>query len=290
MAVVEMTSRKGPWAIAVALGSGLSLCGLWSGEAAGSSGRTAALPYQQYAHVLKRHVDEHGRVDYAALKAGRRPLDQFLNDVGRHSPKVYSGWEAPAKMAFWVNVYNARTLQVVINHYPIKGSWLSRKRYGKQSIRHIPGVWDRLQFRVMGRMVTLDEIEHQTLRKEFSEPRIHMALVCASVGCPFLRREPYVAERLDEQLDAQARQFLGDPSKFRIDRAGRRVYVSAIFKWFGPDFAKTYRAARFTGHSKTHQAVLSFHSRYLLKEDRLYLEQTEFDVKYLPYDWSLNGQ
>lgn len=143
----------------------------------------------------------------------------------------------------------------------------------------------------MGRKTTLDGIEHQTLRKEFNEPRIHMALVLAAMGGPPLRAEPYGGATLDRQLDDQVKRFLGNSPKFRIGRMNNRIYLSLIFDWFGEDFVRAYgTVTKFQGRNGKERAVLNFISRYLSDEDRRYLETARYDIKYLDYDWSLNEQ
>ncbi len=247
------------------------------------------LDSSSYAAVLRTYVDGQGLVDYRGLKAHSTDLKAFLKALETLDPKVYEGWTDKEQIAFWINTYNALTLWAIITHYPIKPSFFASFYFPKNSIRQIAGVWDELRFKVMGRERTLDEIEHQILRSEFEEPRIHMALVCAARGCPPLRREPYTAERLDEQLADQARRFLRDPLKFRIDRQEGRVYLSPIFKWFGKDFAKKYQThTLFAEHEPTERAVLHFISHYLGEEDRHYLRTASYAIAYLPYDWSLN--
>jgi hypothetical protein len=163
--------------------------------------------------------------------------------------------------------------------------------YPKNSIRQISGVWDDLKFTIMGRPMVLDGIEHNVLRTNYHEPRIHMALVCAAMGCPPLRNEPYTSERLSAQFDDQARRFLSNPAKFRIDRDAGRVYLSSIFKWFGDDFIPKYAVEDSYGnHSKKERATLHFVAGYLEKKDADYLASGNYDVKYLDYDWSLNEQ
>jgi len=143
----------------------------------------------------------------------------------------------------------------------------------------------------MGRPMTLDGIEHGVLRKDYHEPRIHMALVCAAMGCPPLRNEPYTGERLFAQLDDQARRFLSNPAKFRIARDAGRVYLSSIFKWFGDDFVSNYGVENAYGdHSAKERATLHFIAGYLKKSDADYLADGNYKVKYLDYDWSLNEQ
>ncbi len=227
---------------------------------------------------------------YSALQANRAQLDAFAASVGRLDPKVYEGWGEPGKIAFLINAYNALTLEAILANYPIKPSVTGAMLYPKNSIRQIPGVWDRLEFQLLGKAATLDDIEHQMLRKQFNEPRIHMALVCASIGCPTLRNEPYVAERLSEQLDDQTRKFVSNPLKFRIDRQARVVHLSLIFKWYGGDFVRSFSTDKFAGHSDAERASLNHLSALLEPADREFLEKAKFKIEYLDYDWSLNEQ
>ena len=246
--------------------------------------------YDHYAVALKSFVDDQGVVNYRSLKASRQQLDAFVGALSRIDPVEYEKWSDAQKVAMWINAYNGLTLQAIINHYPIKSSFISSLRYPRNSIRQISGVWDKLEFVVMGRKRTLDSIEHSTLRQRFNEPRIHMALVCAAMGCPPLRNQPYRADGLDAQLDDQARRFLSDPLKFRIDRDKKLVYMSSIFKWFGDDFIKTYGTEDFAGHGAAERAVLNFISKHLTDSDRRYLRTQKYRIKYFSYDWSLNEQ
>ncbi len=230
-----------------------------------------------YAAVLSRHVNERGRVDYAALKADRGPLDRYAASLGAVPAATYESWPDAEKIAFLINAYNAFTLVSIIDRYPVK------------SIRDIRGVWRGRRFSLAGRSLSLDAIEHQVLRKQFKEPRIHLAINCASIGCPVLRREPYSGERLAEQLDEQGRVMVRDPSQFRIDRTGRRVNVSSVFQWFGEDFEPATSAAEaIDGLSKRESAVMTFLARYLSPADRRFLEQGGYRVGYLDWDWGLN--
>jgi len=261
---------------------------LVSGAPARAAG--PAFVYDDYGAALSAFVGDDGMVDYRGLRADAGTLDAFVGALAALDPGRYERWPEQEKIAFWVNAYNGLTLKAVISHYPIRPSFLGSLRFPENSIRQIPGVWDRLRFSVMGRERTLDEIEHAVLRGEFHEPRIHVALVCAAMGCPPLRREPYTGEQLSAQLDDQARRFLADPAKFRIDRAEGRAYLSPIFKWFGADFAASGREqAGFPGRSPAQRAVLAFVSRYLPEDDRRYLAgEQRYEIVYLDYDWSLN--
>lgn len=237
-----------------------------------------ALAFDPAHTLLDRTVKKYlgsGLLDYKGLKAAPGPLENYLKELATVDPSQYEVWTQQEKIAFWINAYNAFTIKAVLDNYPIKSNWKASLRYPKNSIRQIPGVWDSLKFKVMGREVTLNDIEHKTLRKEFGDPRAHMALVCASLGCPPLRAEAYTGAALDAQLDGQARAFLGNPSKFRIDKEAGRVYLSPIFKWFPEDFKPD---------------ALAFISRFLDEAGRAYLKEGKFKVSYLDYDWSLNEQ
>jgi len=177
-----------------------------------------------YASVLEKYVDGRGMVDYKTLAANREPLDRYVKSLAALDAAAYEKWSHERRIAFWINAYNALTLETIIDHYPIKGGgWIREMRFPSNSIRQIDGVWDKLEHPVMGKKMTLDHIEHEILRKQFNAPRIHVALVCAAMGCPPLRREPYAGDRLSTQLDDQAKQFFANPKKFRIDRDEKKV-------------------------------------------------------------------
>ena len=235
--------------------------------------------YQIYNNVLKTYVSDRGLVEYQKLQANRQELDQFNQSFAKVNTETYNSWSEPEKLAFLINAYNSFTLQSIIDQNPLK-----------KSIRDISGVWTRRKFAIAGLEKTLDNIEHDILRKEFNEPRIHMALVCAAMSCPILRNEAYTAENLDSQLDDQTRKFITSSQGFEIDREQKIVYLSSIFKWFGKDWIANYGIDnKFTG-SKKEKAVLNFISQYLSSQDRQYLEQGNYKISYLKYDWSLNKQ
>ncbi len=164
-------------------------------------------------------------------------------------------------LAFWINAYNFLAINLVVENYPVK----SIKDIG--SI--FRSVWKRPAGKIGGRDYTLHEIEHQILRENFSEPRIHFAIVCASLSCPDLAGEVFLPGRLEEQLDKSTAAFLAHPSK-GIRREGDRLLVSRIFDWFEEDFAAA-------------GGVLAFIRSYLPG-----LEEKEYEIEYLPYNWDLN--
>ena len=247
--------------------------------------------YSDYDAVLKQFVNENAMVNYGKLKARRRQLDAFVSSLGKLSRETYETWNEKQKITFWLNAYNGLTLKVIIDNYPIKSSWLKSRIWPKNSIRQISGVWDEITFDVMGRKLTLGHIEHKILREKFDEPRIHAALVCAAMGCPPLRREPYTGDKLDEQLDDQTRQFLSNPAKFKIDSNKDTLHLSEIFKWFGKDFVNKYGPERNIGrHGKETSAVLNFIAQYLDDFQKKYVLSGNVKIKYIDYDWSLNEQ
>lgn len=247
--------------------------------------------YVPYANALQAFVTPDGLVRYKALKEKRAGLDAFIKTIEQLHPSVYEEWSENEKVAFWLNAYNAHVLRIILNHYPIKSSILKSVVFPKNSIQQISGVFSGLKFTVMGKTTTLDDIEHNTLRKKFSEPRIHLALVCAALSCPPLRNEPFTAEKLNAQLDDQTKNFLGNAKKFKIDRASGLVYLSSIFKWFGEDFLKTFKPKSGYGkHSAKEKSVLHFISVFMNKNDREFLEKGNYEIQYLKYDWTLNEE
>ena len=254
-------------------------------------GRGKRFSYDDYTAALK-YVDLQGMVNFKALKAKRDRLDSFCRLMGNLDPKVLEKWDEKKRIAFWINAYNALTLKVIIDNYPIKAGLFKSLTHPKNSIRQIRGVWDKWKFLVIGEKMTLNQIEHQVLRKKFAEPRIHVALVCAAMGCPPLRNEAYLGKTLSRQLDDQARKFLSKPAKFRVDRKGKKVFLSKIFQWFAGDFEGKYKPQQqgFAGHGPAARAMLNFVSKYLSDEDSEYLRTSKYKVVYLDYDWTLNEQ
>ncbi len=235
--------------------------------------------YQDYAQVLETYVDDSGLVDYADLQANREQLDRFNQSLGEVSPATYASWSENKKIAFLSNAYNSLTLQSIIDQEPIK-----------DSIRDIRGVWNRRKFDLVGEEKTLDNIEHDILRKDFNEPRIHVALVCAAISCPPLRNEPYLPEKLDAQLNDQTVKFANSIHGLELDRQDNKVYLSSIFKWYGKDFIKTYGVDEEFNGNEQQRAVLNYFTSQLEPQDVQFLKQNDYKVKYLDYDWSLNKQ
>lgn len=230
--------------------------------------------YSDWKKVLDRYAKD-GLVDYGALKNAAGDLDRYLEKVKTVSFEEYHRWDNEQKIAFWINTYNALVMNAVVDNYPLKkGMHLKAFVYPENSVQQIPDIWRRKVIRIFGRETSLDDIEHGILRKEFSEPRIHFALVCASSGCPRLRGEPYFPEKLSRQLDEEAVKFLSDPAKAQYDSGKDLLHLSPIFQWFRGDFEKA-------------GGLFPFLRRYLPKETAAKVS-SKTSIRWLGYDWSLN--
>ncbi len=250
--------------------------------------------YSTYNSLLNEYV-ENASVNYEGFIDSRAEFETFLRTIGSVNENDYESWTQEQKLTFWINAYNAFTIKAIIDHYPIKRSFsLVGIFYApSNSILQIKGVWTKLQFRALDRMVTLDEIEHQILRKEFNEPRIHMAINCASISCPNLSKEAYVPQRLEQQLAQASIDFVNNPSKgIQIDEQKGKVKLSKIFKWFGEDFIPNYGGTKlFNNYSLKENAVLNFTADYLeSQQTKEYLMNKKLKIGYLGYDWHLNEQ
>ncbi len=229
--------------------------------------------------VLERVVDERGMVDYEALQREPAQLDRYLQALADLSPARFASWTEAEQIALLINAYNALTLRSIIEHDPIR-----------PSIRAIPGVWKLRRHPLMGQRLTLDEIEHQILRREYNEPRIHAALVCAAISCPPLRREAFTGPALERQLEDQTNRWLASAVGLRIDSAAGEVAISQIFQWFAEDWPRADpNAAPVPGHEKD-SAVLHFIARHRPADERQLLLGGAYRLGYLPYDWDLNRQ
>lgn len=242
--------------------------------------------YQDYQVVLTKFVDDQGLVDYQGLKKGRAQLDAFVQALTDYSKYNYKTSLKTDQLAFWINAYNALMLQTVIDRYPFPKT---TDEFPENSVRQIPGMWDKLKFELIGEQRTLDQIIYQIIRKQFGEGRVHLAAVWGAAGCAPLRKEPYIGEKIDAQLGDQSRRFLADSRNFRIDREGREVFLSSIFKWVGGDFVPQYGAVgRFTSFTRAQGAVMNFISKNLPQQDSVFVSGGGYTIKYMDFDWRLN--
>jgi len=230
--------------------------------------------YGPYAKVIRDHV-RIPSVDYSALKKERAALDAAIDTFAQATHAEEQGWTREQRLAFWINAYNAFTLRAIVDHYPIRGSWLTLQP--RNSIRQIDGVWTTMRWRAAG---------HQILRRELKEPRIHFAINCASVSCPPLPPEPYRAETLDAQLDAAARRYLASPEGLRID--GDTLRVSSILRWYGEDFVERYASSAPEGRDRIERGVRGVIIRFGPPEAAALARKASVRIRFLSYDWSLN--
>jgi hypothetical protein len=250
--------------------------------------------HDKCAGILKNYVDDKGMVDYKTLKRKRPELNRLLGEFAKLDPNEYGSWPQEDKIAFWLNAYNIKMLEIIVDNYPIESSRILRIFWPPDSIRHIDRNIDgisRQKFIVMDEEFTLREIEQRFLRKEFDEPRVFLAISYASLSSPPLRNEPYYGYRLYKQLDDQARKFLSSPLAFRIDREKRRVCLSAMFqsKWFGEEFISKYGTdKKFKDQQPSVRAVLNFATNYISRQDIAFLEVESYSIKYMNYNWILN--
>jgi len=243
-------------------------------------------------NLLTSYVDDDGWVDYQGLGKDQAQLLAYEQALGGVTADQISAWSEPRRLAFWINAYNAFTLRAIVDNYPIKRSSSIKGLFGpSNSILQIPGVWKKLEWQAGGETVTLDQIEHEILRVKFAEPRIHFAIVCASVSCPNLRNEAFVANRIDAQLNEQLSNFIANTDKgVSIDVERKRVKLSKIFEWFEEDFDVPGNDKQLlSGRTDGEAGVLRYLARYFPVGDELQsLRSGDLKVSYLEYDWHLN--
>lgn len=233
--------------------------------------------YAPLNRTIGRVVNAHGQVDYEAAKTDA-DLQAFVDQLARISPDTHPALfpSRADSLAFWINTYNAFVLSGVAKAYPV---------FSVTKIAPNFGFFKIYRFVVGKRRVTLDHIEHEIIRKQFADPRIHAAINCAAVSCPRLLNTVFTPDKLDEQLNAVMRDMIHNPIHVQINRKTKVVSLSAIFDWFSSDFT-SYVQAREAG-----ETVLDYLSLFLPKNDILYLQNhPDLQIVFLDYDWSLNSQ
>ena len=225
--------------------------------------------HSKFDQALKKYVDDKGLVDYNSI-AKDSGFSEYVQSLQTARVEEFS---PDGQLAFWINGYNAVTIDKVIKKKP------------KKSVREtfIPGVWTATKFFtsrehiVAGKRLSQDDIEHEILRKQFKDPRIHFAIICASMGCPPLPRIAYTEENVQTRLEEETRKYLNSPRGTRIDRAENTLHVSKLFDWFATDFIQKSGS------------TLAFMQPYLHEEVRIFLERDPM-ISYLEYNWALNAQ
>lgn len=231
-------------------------------------------PQQQIDHshaaftaILSERMKD-GRVDYAALNKNPAKLNAYLDTLAAVPEFAYKQWSKDQQMAFLINLYNAATLKLIADNYPVE----SIKDIGNI----VNGPWKQDVVRLWGEKVTLDHVEHDLLRPKFNDPRVHFAVNCASIGCPNLRNEAFRAADLENQLEDQTQKFLRDNTRNRLDAESKTLHISPIFKWFEEDFIKESGS------------VEKFVAPYFNEKERAVIQSGGVNIKHTDYDWSLN--
>lgn len=211
------------------------------------------IDHSQWTELLQKHVTEDGHVDYDGFKKDWPALKNYIKTLGNYTPK--ETWSKYEKLAYWINAYNALTIDLILRHYPVI------------SIKDIRNPWKQDLWTLGGKTYDLDFIEHQILRK-MEDPRIHFAIVCASYSCPKLKNSAYTTKFLNEQLNQAAKDFINDPRLNEISE--NSIDISKIFQWFRSDFER-------------HGSLIEFLNRYadieISKNAR---------IRYKNYNWDLN--
>ena len=220
--------------------------------------------HKTWNELLKANVNSNGTVNYKGFIKEKAKLDAYLKTISENAPDRKT-WSKDEQLAYWINAYNAFTVKLIVDNYPVE----SIKDLGPAlKIPMIKDVWHYKFFKIGGEESSLDEIEHSILRKEFEEPRIHFAINCASVSCPPLLNEAFEAATIDSQLDKVAKGFINDSSRNKI--TPNAIQISSIFSWFKGDFTKNGSLIDF----------LNKYSTVKIKSDA--------KVSHLDYDWNLN--
>lgn len=199
------------------------------GAAPGMKG-TVPPDHSVWNELLNKHVSSTGIVDYKGFIQDKSKLEAYLKSISENAPDR-NAWSKNEQMAYWINAYNAFTVKLIVDNYPVESI---RDLGPSLKIPLIKDVWHYKFFEIGGEESSLDEIEHGILRKEFEEPRIHFAINCASVSCPPLLNEAFEASKLDSQLTRVAKGFINDKSRNRI--TANQIEISSIFSWFKGDF------------------------------------------------------
>ena len=237
-------------------------------------------PHDAFNRVVQQFVDEKGLVNYQALKRQSADLNAYVEQIGAISPEnkpTLFATEAH-RLAYWLNAYNALVMQSVIEAYPVKSV---------RDIRWFYGFFNRTKHLVGGKEYTLKHIEHEIVRKQFSDPRIHVGLNCASMGCPKLPQQAYQGETLYADLEVHMRLFLQASRNVYLDRVKNKLYLSKIMEWFETDFTSWYQKQ----YGKENPTLIDYLKLYVSEPDKNYLEKhPDIDIEYVKYDWRLNDQ
>ncbi len=228
-----------------------------------SNPQSEPISHELFDQLLKKHVSDDGWVNYEGFKKDREILNKYLDLIRKNAPN--DSWSKNDQLAYWINAYNAFTIDLVLQYYPVK----SIRDIGSSiQIPFVNSPWDIKFIEIGDEKLDLNNIEHGIIREKFNEPRIHFAVNCASFSCPVLRKEAYKGHLLDQQLEEQTVLFINDPLRNKI--TAKKAELSKLFSWYKGDFTNGQRLEDFINqYSKTEIT-----------------QSTK--IVYLPYDWSLN--
>jgi hypothetical protein len=219
--------------------------------------------HKDFDSLLKKHVSN-GFVDYKGFQIDKNIFDNYLTNLSNVSQSEFDKFTKQEKISFLINAYNAFTIQLILDNYPVV------------SIKKIGGLfkspWKIDFFTLLGKKRTLDWIEHENLRVNFNEPRIHFAIVCASIGCPPIQSKAFTPNNLEELLESCKTNFLQDKSKNSYDSTKNKLFLSSIFKWFEKDFTKNQSLIEYVNPSFNNMI------------------QPDAKIEYNDYNWNLNDK
>ena len=213
-----------------------------------------------FNELLQKHVTKNGIVDYKSFKTDKTKLDSFISYLEKTTPA--KSWSANKQRAFWINAYNAYTIKIILENYPLK-SIMDIKQKGKTA-------WKIPFAKVGGKTYTLDHIEHEILRKKLFDPRIHVGVNCASGSCPKLGNMAFTEENIEASLEQLMKEFINDTTRNKLSK--KKIQISEIFNWFKNDFTKN-------------SSLIEYLNKYSDTEI-----SKKAKISFLKYDWTLNGK
>lgn len=240
--------------------------------------------------VLAERVDGQGRVDYAGLVRDPGRLEAYLGAVAASSPDADPERfpDAASRLAYWINAYNAWVLKIVKDHYPVAGV---AEVPGPALLFFLPGKVRFFLFQRItlgGETTSLYVLENRVVRRRFRDPRIHFALNCAARGCPRLPQHAFHGERLEAELEAEARRFVAEPRNVRIDDATATIWLSSIFRWYAEDFTGWVEETSGAADGALVEAVARWSEP--ARAEALRARRATHAIAFVPYDWALNDQ
>jgi len=244
--------------------------------------------YSGYSQVLMGHVGNDGLVDYIRLARDSTELDTFYAQVAAFSPDSHPHYfpQSTDRLAYWLNAYNSTVMRGIVEHYPITSVEAVKPPLLLFFFPDKSGFFFFQRFTYGGTEIDLYALENKIIRKRFDDPRIHFALNCASLSCPKLPKEPFYPDRLDIQLDREAKKFINDTGNVWFDEEHNTLHLSSIFKWYEEDFT-SWLATYYPSKKPTLAAYVAL---YLQPESAMLLEKRPetLSIEFLPYDWGLN--